>query len=251
MATFRLNLSFSKNREWQYKQIKPDSSMGSHNHFSSLNDLYDYFVKTTELPPDEVHVEINYHYRSRKINIYHNWRHELIVHAQTHNNIKQSLNGDYSNIEKAYQAAKAWIDEDLKLSKPRLIAKIKKLPSKAFTIFVYLIGMIPFISCAVSVYWLYHRADRDESLKTHPKLTSAIYISAFITLMGVLYVGIKKLLFFIPWGWGAYDEDGDWRSMRESIAIMLAFLSSGFISTLFSKYETLKDKIDYLEEKTK
>ena len=129
--------------------------------------------------------------------------------------------------------------------------KNKKFLSRSLEILFYLIGVIPVISCLVVVYWFYHRTDRNESFAEHPKFTYAIYISAFITLMGVLSIGIKSALFFIPWDWGGYNEDGDWESTRESIALMLAFFSTGFIVQLFSDHDKMKKEIDYLEEKVK
>ena len=69
--------------------------------------------------------------------------------------------------------------------------------------------------------------------------------------MLTLSVGIESLLVFIPKDWGGFDEDGDWRSSREEIALLLSFLSTYFIANLLSKYQKLKEKMQSLDEQKK
>ena len=205
-------------------------------------------LKKANIPEEEVHLHICLRYKNRKVNVYHNWKHEWILSAQNYEKIQQGLNGDYETLEEALFAAINWVDEDLKLSKPRFIAKIKKIPSNSFTFLCYGIGMIPGVSCLVAVYWFYRRNDRDRSLESHRRLTCGIYISAFVTLFGILYVGIESFLFFIPYSWGTYGEDGEWMSYRGYIAALLSLFASIFIAILFEKHERLINRVKYLEK---
>ena len=171
--------------------------------------------------------------------------------AQTHDNVQRILSGQWATLDDALQAAMSWIDEDLKLSTPRLINKINKLPYQALVVLIYLICMLPIVSCAVVVYFFYHDTDKNDSFRNHNRFTYGIYISAFITVMLTLSVGIESLLVFIPKDWGGFDEDGDWRSSREEIALLLSFLSTYFIANLLSKYQKLKEKMQSLDEQKK
>ena len=87
-----------------------------------------------------------------------------------------------------------------------IASKIKTITYVLSTWLWYLIGMLPIINCIVVVYWLFNLNDRDRSLRRHRRLTNAIYITAFLTLWGVLCIGIENWLFLIPRSWGSYDK---------------------------------------------
>jgi amino acid permease len=125
---------------------------------------------------------------------------------------------------------------------------IKTITSVLFTWLLYLIGMLPIINCIVVVYWLFNQRDREISFERHYRLTCAIYISAFFTFGGILYIGVQTWLFIIPRSWGSYGDDGEWVTTRSSIAGMLAFAGSFLVAYLFEKYGGLTDKIKQLEE---
>lgn len=128
-----------------------------------------------------------------------------------------------------------------------ITSTIKNITSVLCTWLLYLIGMLPIINCIVAVYWLFNQREREISFEKHHKLTYVIYISAFITLMGILHIGIEQWLFIIPHSWGSYD-DGEWVATRSTMAGMLAFAGSFLVAYIFGKYVELNDKIERFEE---
>ena len=120
----------------------------------------------------------------------------------------------------------------------------KNVLNNGLKILLYLLGAMPFISCIVACYWLYHFAEKDAALRKHRILTYLIYMSGFITLLAVLIVGTRRLLFFIPWSWGSHDEDtGEWMSAREIISIFIALCAVNFVANLFARHEWIKRKL--------
>jgi len=114
----------------------------------------------------------------------------------------------------------------------------------------YFIGMQPIINLIVVTYWLFNLNDRDRSLKNHPRLTTAIYIFAVLTLMGVLFFGIEAMLFIIPYSWKFFDaETENWVFPRAVIAGNIAFFGSFVLAQIFATYEELTRKTEQLEEK--
>ena len=122
--------------------------------------------------------------------------------------------------------------------------KLKILGKKLLVIVLYLIGIIPIISCLVVIYWFYFG---NNSPETHKKLTYAIYTSAFITLFTVISNGIKPFFSFIPEHWVIYFDEGAWESTREVISFFLSLGASSFIVHLLNEHKRLTKKIVELE----
>jgi len=130
--------------------------------------------------------------------------------------------------------------------------KSKKLFNTFLEILLYLVGSMPFISCTVACYWLYHIDAKYKALRKHRILTYCIYISGLITLFVVLFAGVRKFLFFIPWSWGSHDyETGEWQSTREFISVGISMFASGYILKLFEDYERLQIKLAGIKYKEK
>ncbi len=68
----------------------------------------------------------------------------------------------------------------------------------------------------------------------------SICIGAFISCLYITYTGIKMFLIFIPGRWGTYDDEGEFVTMRSSIASILAFLTTCFMGHLFGEIERLR-----------
>ena len=98
------------------------------------------------------------------------------------------------------------------------------------------------------MYWCYNHDEREKSFQRHYRLTYIIYITASITFMAILGIGIYSILFFIPDSWGFYDDDGEWHPVRLIIATIFSLGVLIFISGLYEKYGKLTKKFKLLEE---
>ncbi len=125
---------------------------------------------------------------------------------------------------------------------------IKDIPFILLIWLLYFIGMFPIINLCVVIYWLLNQDDKEKSFQQHRKLTYAIYVTASLTLIAVLYTGILRALFFIPYSWGGYDEDGEWTSVRATIAALLSIGGLFFVGDLYEKYGKLTNEVKRLEE---
>ena len=118
-------------------------------------------------------------------------------------------------------------------------------------IILYLFGMIPFISCIMAIYWLFHLDDRDTSYKFSLKLTNAIYYSAFFTVFIVLTLGLERFFWFLPDTWNVSNEAGDLTTTRWVFVINWALFASLFIVGLFMSYIDKVRELKALKNKMK
>jgi len=110
----------------------------------------------------------------------------------------------------------------------------------------------PFVSAIVFIWWfldfnrdgeypdLYRGLGdaapiRDRFAERHKGIRNVVFIGAFWFLLCVLATGIEDFLWFIPSGWGEYDEDGYFSSTRGHVAFWLALLLSIFFAHVFCR----------------
>jgi hypothetical protein len=74
----------------------------------------------------------------------------------------------------------------------------------------------------------------DEVLEADPRIRDYATLGFALVGFGIfIYSGVYACLFWMPTGWGASDESGDWRPFRESLsalASVLAFPLFGFVA---------------------
>jgi len=81
-----------------------------------------------------------------------------------------------------------------------------------------------------------------EPYRHPPWFLLPMWIGVFVTLTYVLSVGFNDFLKFIPYSWGGYDEDGDWYTVRFSIAVFLAFFTAGYFLYLVGEFQRIKEE---------
>jgi len=92
------------------------------------------------------------------------------------------------------------------------------------------------------IYWFFAPDRQRRFVKWHKAIAVAVYIGAFLGLLFLLVAGVESLLVFVPEDWGSYDEYGDFRSHRLSIAVALGLGFALFFVYVFLKCEDLRDK---------
>ena len=78
------------------------------------------------------------------------------------------------------------------------------------------------VSPIVFVFWFFDANMRTRFVERHGGIAIAVFSGTFICLFCILFLGIEKLLVFIPSDWGRYDEDGEFVSATSMIAMVLA-----------------------------
>ena len=101
--------------------------------------------------------------------------------------------------------------------------------------------MLPIFSVIV-VFTLYNRKDDSEYLffpvKKHRYMWLIIKISAGLSLLSIMLMGVEKTLFFIPDSWQVYDEDFEaWHYIKPLISFLLGIGLTWFIIDLMGKHK--------------
>ena len=97
------------------------------------------------------------------------------------------------------------------------------------------------LSCLIaSLVWLAGDIRLEERNRAQPRRTIAISIVAALTTLVLLRNGLDFMLSFIPESWGNVDEYGDWRSVRDGFAVLLAFGGTLGLVSLYGKIEAIR-----------
>lgn len=88
------------------------------------------------------------------------------------------------------------------------------------------------------IWWGINRDAWHRFKKAHAYLVVAVHIGAFLGIFLFLKYAFEGLLVFIPGRWGTWDEDGEFRSIRSTLAVVLAIGGASFLSYVFALPKT-------------
>ncbi len=80
----------------------------------------------------------------------------------------------------------------------------------------------------------YHEREKREKWKFF------VHISALFGLLYIFAAGIESFLFFIPESWGGFDENGEFVTMRWSLAFFLGFVAALKFMSLLEEHGKLR-----------
>lgn len=106
----------------------------------------------------------------------------------------------------------------------------------------FLVSVWLLVSPVIVIFWFFHTDMRDQFMGRHKKIAMAFFIGSFICIAGVLGQGFEEIFSFLPDSWGGYDEDGDFVTLRSSIAYTLSFFLTVFIAYVFDNLESLREE---------
>ena len=101
------------------------------------------------------------------------------------------------------------------------------------------------VSPPVWMYWTFNPSERPTRQE---RLMCFIFVGTLVGLTGLCAAAFEAALFFLPTSWGGFDEDGEFVTMRHSLAGTLGFFASMFILWLLDKRETLSKENEELRK---
>ncbi len=96
------------------------------------------------------------------------------------------------------------------------------------------------LSPIVFIWWFFDPDARDRFKERHPRVEFAVFIGAFLCICGIFFLGIERVLVFIPGHWGRYDVDGGFIATRLSIASILSLFLGFFFIVVFERFEKIR-----------